>query len=386
MARGKAAKLKVVTIVGTRPEIIKLSRVIAELDKRMDHVLVHTGQNFDYELNQIFFDDLGIRKPDHFLDAAGESAADTIGNVIAASDKLFAREKPDALLLLGDTNSCLAVIPAKRRHIPIFHMEAGNRCFDVRVPEEINRRIVDHTSDINLVYTEHARRYLIAEGVRPETIIKTGSPMREVLDHHEKQIAKSDVLKRLKLKPKGYFVVSAHREENVDTPARLAALMTSLKQIRAQYKMPVVMSVHPRTAQQMQKGGKKFVSTDKDLRLLKPLGFFDYVRLQKDAYCVLSDSGTLTEEASILDFPGVMLREAHERPEGMDVGSVVMAGLDPVRIAQAIDLVVAQRKTGGRSFEMAPDYEARDVSRKVVRVIQSYRDYVMRTVWREQMP
>ncbi len=349
MARGKAAKLKVVTIVGTRPEIIKLSRVIAELDRRMDHVLVHTGQNFDYELNQIFFDDLGIRKPDHFLDAAGESAADTIGNVIAASDKLFAREKPDALLLLGDTNSCLAVIPAKRRHIPIFHMEAGNRCFDVRVPEEINRRIVDHTSDINLVYTQR-----LAE--------------------------------RLKLKPKGYFVVSAHREENVDTPARLAALMTSLKQIRAQYKMPVVMSVHPRTAQQMEKGGKKFVSTDKDLRLLKPLGFFDYVRLQKDAYCVLSDSGTLTEEASILDFPGVMLREAHERPEGMDVGSVVMAGLDPVRIAQAIDLVVAQRKTGGRSFEIAPDYEATDVSRKVVRVIQSYRDYVMRTVWREQTP
>ncbi|MGN6147156.1 MAG: non-hydrolyzing UDP-N-acetylglucosamine 2-epimerase [Rhizomicrobium sp.] len=386
MARGKAAKLKVVTIVGTRPEIIKLSRVIAELDKRMDHVLVHTGQNFDYELNQIFFDDLGIRKPDHFLNAAGESAADTIGNVIAASDKLFAREKPDALLLLGDTNSCLAVIPAKRRHIPIFHMEAGNRCFDVRVPEEINRRIVDHTSDINLVYTEHARRYLIAEGVRPETIIKTGSPMREVLAHHEKQIAKSDVLKRLKLKPKGYFVVSAHREENVDTPARLAALMTSLKQIRAQYKMPVVMSVHPRTAQQMEKGGKKFVSTDKDLRLLKPLGFFDYVRLQKDAYCVLSDSGTLTEEASILDFPGVMLREAHERPEGMDVGSVVMAGLNPVRIMQAIDLVVAQRKTSDRSFAMAPDYEATDVSRKVVRVIQSYRDYVMRTVWREQTP
>jgi UDP-N-acetylglucosamine 2-epimerase (non-hydrolysing) len=386
MARGKAAKLKVVTIVGTRPEIIKLSRVIAELDKRMDHVLVHTGQNFDYELNQIFFDDLGIRKPDHFLNAAGESAADTIGNVIAASDKLFAREKPDALLLLGDTNSCLAVIPAKRRHIPIFHMEAGNRCFDVRVPEEINRRIVDHTSDINLVYTEHARRYLSAEGVRPETIIKTGSPMREVLAHHEKQIAKSDVLKRLKLKPKGYFVVSAHREENVDTPARLGALMTSLKQIRTQYKLPVVMSVHPRTAQQMQKGGRKFVSTDKDLRLLKPLGFFDYVRLQKDAYCVLSDSGTLTEEASILDFPGVMLREAHERPEGMDVGSVVMAGLDPVRIAQAIDLVVAQRRTGGRSFEMAPDYEATDVSRKVVRVIQSYRDYVMRTVWREQTP
>jgi UDP-N-acetylglucosamine 2-epimerase (non-hydrolysing) len=386
MARGKAAKLKVVTIVGTRPEIIKLSRVIAEIDKRMDHVLVHTGQNFDYELNQIFFDDLGIRKPDHFLNAAGETAADTIGNVIAASDKLLAREKPDALLLLGDTNSCLAVIPAKRRHIPIFHMEAGNRCFDVRVPEEINRRIVDHTSDINLVYTEHARRYLIAEGIRSETIIKTGSPMREVLEHHESHIAKSDVLKRLKLKPRSYFVVSAHREENVDTPARLSALMTSLKQIRAQYKMPVVMSVHPRTAQQMEKGGRKFVSTDKDLRLLKPLGFFDYVRLQKDAYCVLSDSGTLTEEASILDFPGVMLREAHERPEGMDVGSVVIAGLDPVRIMQAVDLVAGQRKASGRAFTMAPDYEARDVSRKVVRIIQSYRDYVMRTVWREQTP
>ena len=386
MARGKATKLKVMTIVGTRPEIIKLSRVIAELDKRMDHVLVHTGQNFDYELNQIFFDDLGIRKPDHFLNAAGETAADTIGKVIATSDKLFAHEKPDALLLLGDTNSCLAVIPAKRRHIPIFHMEAGNRCFDMRVPEEINRRIVDHTSDINLTYTEHARRYLIAEGIRPETIVKTGSPMREVLEHHGKQIAKSDVLKRLKLKPKGFFVVSAHREENVDTPARLATLMSSLKQIRAQYNMPVVMSVHPRTAQQMEKGGKKFANTDKDIRFLKPLGFFDYVKLQEQSYCVLSDSGTLTEEASILDFPGVMLREAHERPEGMDVGSVVMAGLDPVRIMQAIDLAVAQRKANGRSFAMAPDYEATDVSRKVVRIIQSYRDYVMRTVWREQTP
>jgi UDP-N-acetylglucosamine 2-epimerase (non-hydrolysing) len=386
MARGKSEKLKVMTIVGTRPEVIKLSRVIAELDKRMDHVLVHTGQNFDYELNQIFFDDLGIRKPDHFLNAAGETAADTIGNVIAASDKLFAHEKPDALLLLGDTNSCLAVIPAKRRHIPIFHMEAGNRCFDLRVPEEINRRIVDHTSDINLVYTEHARRYLMAEGIRPETIVKTGSPMREVLEHHGKQIARTDVLKRLKLKPKGYFVVSAHREENVDTPARLSALMMSLKRIRTQYEMPVVMSVHPRTAQQMEKGGKAFASKDKDLRLLKPLGFFDYVQLQKQAYCVLSDSGTLTEEASILDFPGVMLREAHERPEGMDVGSVIMAGLDPARIMQAIDLAVGQRKTGGRSFAIAPDYEAADVSRKVVRIIQSYRDYVMRTIWREQTP
>jgi UDP-N-acetylglucosamine 2-epimerase (non-hydrolysing) len=278
------------------------------------------------------------------------------------------------------------VIPAKRRHIPIFHMEAGNRCFDLRVPEEINRRIVDHTSDINLVYTEHARRYLMAEGIRPETIVKTGSPMREVLEHHGEQIARTDILKRLKLKPKGYFVVSAHREENVDTPARLSALMMSLKRIRTQYEMPVVMSVHPRTAQQMEKGGKAFVSKDKDLRLLKPLGFFDYVQLQKQAYCVLSDSGTLTEEASILDFPGVMLREAHERPEGMDVGSVIMAGLDPVRIMQAIDLAVGQRKTGSRSFAMAPDYEAADVSRKVVRIIQSYRDFVMRTVWREQTP
>ena len=374
------------TIVGTRPEIIKLSRVIAELDKRMDHVLVHTGQNFDYELNQIFFDDLGIRKPDHFLDAAGETAADTIGAIIAKADKLFAREKPDALLLLGDTNSCLAVIPAKRRHIPIFHMEAGNRCFDLRVPEEINRRIVDHTSDINLTYTEHARRYLIAEGIRAETIIKTGSPMREVLDHHTKQIAKSDVLKRLKLKQGSYFVVSAHREENVDSRARLATLIKSLQEIRTRYKMPVVMSVHPRTAQQLEKHPARPTGRDKDLRLLKPLGFFDYVQLQKNAFCVLSDSGTLTEEASILDFPGIMLREAHERPEGMDVGTVVMAGLDPARIIQAVDLATAQRAKAGRSFEMAADYEAADVSRKVVRIIQSYRDYVMRTVWREQAP
>lgn len=386
MAKGKATKLKVMTIVGTRPEIIKLSRVIAELDRRMDHVLVHTGQNFDYELNQIFFDDLGIRKPDHFLNAAADSAAATIGNVIAKSDELLARVKPEALLLLGDTNSCLAVIPAKRRHIPIFHMEAGNRCFDLRVPEEINRRIVDHTSDINLTYTEHARDYLLAEGIMPQTVIKTGSPMREVIEFHTRQIDKSDALKRLKLKPDQYFVVSAHREENVDSRARLAILIKSLQAIRKRYGMPVVMSVHPRTAQQLEKHPAKPTGRDKDLRLLKPLGFFDYVNLQKHAFCVLSDSGTLTEEASILDFPGVMLRDAHERPEGMDVGAVVMAGLDADRIMQAIDLVVEQRAKTGRSFEMAPDYAPLDVSRKVVRIIQSYRDYVMRTVWREQAP
>ncbi|MGN6515430.1 MAG: non-hydrolyzing UDP-N-acetylglucosamine 2-epimerase [Rhizomicrobium sp.] len=386
MAKRRSEKLKVMTVVGTRPEIIKLSRVIAELDRRMNHVLVHTGQNFDYELNQIFFDDLGIRKPDHFLNAAADTAAATIGNVIASADALFAREKPDALLLLGDTNSCLAVIPAKRRHIPIFHMEAGNRCFDMRVPEEINRRIVDHTSDINLTYTEHARRYLLAEGIRPETVIKTGSPMREVLDHHAREIGKSGVLKRLKLTPKAYFVVSAHREENVDSRTRLATLIKSLQDIRKRYKMPVVMSVHPRTAQQLEKHPAKPTGRDKDLRLLKPLGFFDYVQLQKNAFCVLSDSGTLTEEASILDFPGVMLRDAHERPEGMDVGAVVMAGLEPARIMQAIDLVVEQRAKSGRSFELAPDYAATDVSRKVARIVQSYRDYVMRTVWREQAP
>lgn len=381
---GATTKMRVMTIVGTRPEIIKLSRVIAELDARTDHILVHTGQNFDYELNQIFFDELDIRKPDHFLAAAAESAAATIANVIRAADALFERETPDALLLLGDTNSCLAVIPAKRRRIPIFHMEAGNRCFDVRVPEEINRKIVDHTSDINLTYTEHARRYLIAEGLRPETIIKTGSPMREVLNRYAPKIAKSDVLARMELKKDGYFVVSAHREENVDSPARLKMLVEALRNVRERYKKPVIMSVHPRTAQRLEANPGK--TSDPDLRFLKPLGFLDYVRLQQDAFCVLSDSGTLTEESSLLDFPAVMLRDAHERPEGMDMGTVVMTGIDPGRILEGVELVRAQRPKSGRAFGLVPDYEADDVSRKVVRIILSYRDYVMRTVWREQAP
>jgi len=374
--------MRVMTIVGTRPEIIKLSRVIAELDARTQHTLVHTGQNFDYELNQIFFDDLEIRKPDHFLNAAAPSAAATIANVIKAADELFEREHPEALLLLGDTNSCLAAVPAKRRHIPIFHMEAGNRCFDMRVPEEINRRIVDHVSDINLTYTEHARRYLLAEGIRPETVIKTGSPMREVLNYYKDKIEASDVLARLGLEADGYFVVSAHREENVDYDERLDRLVAALKKMEAQYRKPVIMSVHPRTAQRLDARSQTLAVGGADIRFLKPLGFLDYVRLQRSAFCVLSDSGTLTEESSILDFPAVMLRDAHERPEGMDVGTLVMTSLDVDRIMQGIDLVRAHRRTDSRSFAPVPDYEVDDVSRKVARIVLSYRDYVMRTVWK----
>ena len=380
---GSAEKLHVMTIVGTRPEVIKLSRTIAELDATVRHTLVHTGQNFDYELNQIFFDELGIRKPDHFLNAAADTPAATIGNVIRAGDELFAQLRPDALLLLGDTNSCLVAIAAKRRRIPIFHMEAGNRCFDLRVPEEINRKIVDHTSDINLTYTEHARRYLIAEGIRPETIIKTGSPMREVIEYYRPDIDKSTVLERLGLRRDGYFVVSAHREENVDREERLDLLLKSLRDIRSRFSLPVIISVHPRTAQRLGRRPREAVPADDDLRFLKPLGFFDYVKLQRDAFCVLSDSGTLTEESSLLDFPAVMLRDAHERAEGMDVGAVVMTGLDPGRVMQGIDLVRAQRKTGSRSFALVPDYAPDDVSRKIPRIILSYRDYVMQTVWRE---
>lgn len=377
-------KMRVMTIVGTRPEIIKLSRVIAELDRQMDHILVHSGQNFDYELNQIFFDELGIRKPTHFLNAAGETAATTIGNVIASADEIFEREKPEALLILGDTNSCLSVIAAKRRHIPIFHMEAGNRSFDLRVPEEINRKIVDHTSDINLTYTEHARRYLIAEGIRPETVIKTGSPMREVLEFHRANIEASEVLDRHELQTDGYFLVSSHREENVDHPERLQMLLSALIEVQNHYDLPVVMSVHPRTARRMEQiNADAALEANKELRFVKPLGFFDYIRLQQSAFCVLSDSGTLTEECSLLDVPGVMLRDAHERPEGMDIGTVLMSGLDSMRILQCIELARAHGRHGCRDFALVPDYVADDVSRKVVRIIQSYRDYVTRFVWRE---
>jgi len=374
--------LKVMTLAGTRPEIIKLSRVIAELDRHSDHVLVHSGQNYDYELNEIFFRQMGIRKPDHFLDAAGGSVAETIGNVIARADLVLAKERPDALLILGDTNSCLAAIAAKRRKIPIFHMEAGNRCFDQRVPEEINRKIVDHVSDINLTYTEHARRYLLAEGIRPETVIKTGSPMREVLDHYKPEIDGSDILTRLRLEPGGYFVVSAHREENIDSGRNFGDLLAMLNAVAQHYDLPLIVSTHPRTRKRMD--GPVPVVLHRHISLLKPLGFFDYVQLQKRARCVISDSGTIAEEASILDFPAVTIRQAHERPEGMDEGTLVMCGLRAERVIEAIDLVTAQSAGGRRAFRPVEDYGADNVSRKIVRIIASYTDYVNRTTWRKE--
>lgn len=379
MAPRTAPRLKVMTIVGTRPEIIKLSRVIAELERQVRHVLVHTGQNFDYELNQIFFEQLELRKPDHFLGAAGKTAAETIGNVIARADVVMARERPDALLLLGDTNSCLAAIAAKRRKIPIFHMEAGNRCFDERVPEEVNRRIVDHVSDINLPYTEHARRYLLQEGIRPETVVKTGSPMHEVLAYYEPKIAASRILDHLKLEVGGYFLVSAHREENIDSPENLAALLASLDAIVKRYRKRVIVSTHPRTRNKLATLDRK--SLPKSVEFLKPLGFLDYVKLQTCACCVLSDSGTLTEESALLAFPAVMIRQAHERPEGMDEAIVIMSGLEPRHVLAAIDVTLDQHGRHGRSSRTPPDYEADNVSLKVVRIILSYTDYVNRTVW-----
>jgi UDP-N-acetylglucosamine 2-epimerase (non-hydrolysing) len=368
------------TLVGTRPEIIKLSCVLSELDRCVQHVLVHTGQNYDYELNQIFFDGLGLRKPDHFLDAACTGVAETIANVIARSDAIMAMERPDAFLLLGDTNSCLAVIAAKRRKIPIFHMEAGNRCFDDRVPEEVNRRIVDHTSDINLVYTEHARRYLLGEGLRPEMVIKTGSPMKQVLAAQKKAIDASKALQDLSVEPRRYFVVSAHREENVDRPERLSAFVQMLEGLRDTHRLPVIVSTHPRTRNRLESGG---VPLPDGIRFMKPLGFADYVQLQKHASCVLSDSGTLTEEASLLGFPGVMLREAHERPEGMDEGTVIMAGMDPERVLGAVALTMERFARLGRTSHIVADYDVDDVASKVVNVILSYTDYVNRVVWRK---
>ncbi|OGP99596.1 MAG: UDP-N-acetylglucosamine 2-epimerase [Deltaproteobacteria bacterium RBG_19FT_COMBO_60_16] len=371
--------MKVMTILGTRPEIIKLSRVIAELDRRVDHVLVHTGQNFDYELNEIFFRDLEIRKPDHFLEVGGGNLAGTIGNVIVRSDAAMEKEKPEALLLLGDTNSCLSAIPAKRRKIPIFHMEAGNRCFDQRVPEEVNRKIVDHVSDINLTYTEHARRYLLREGLRPETVIKTGSPMREVLEYHRPGIDGSEALSRLGLSSGEYFVVSAHREENVDDETNYGDLMGTLEALAVSYGIPVVVSTHPRTRKRLLERG--IAMNDPRIRFLKPLGFLDYVKLQKNARCVVSDSGTITEESSILGFPAVTIRQAHERPEGMDEGTLIMCGLKPDHVLKAVEVVVAHSGEGEHPFRVVPDYEPRNVSKKVVRIILSYVEYVNRTVW-----
>lgn len=372
---------KIMTIVGTRPEIIKLSRVIAELEKYTEHVLVHTGQNYDYELNEVFFNEMGIRKPDYFLNAAGDTAAMTIANVIAKSDVVMAEVNPDGVLLYGDTNSCLSVISAKRRKIPVFHMEAGNRCFDQRVPEEINRKIIDHLSDINMVLTEHARRYLIAEGIKPETIIKTGSSMLEVLQFYQGRIASSGVLDSLGLADKGFFVVSAHREENIDSEINFKNLLESLNAIAQAYGKRVIVSTHPRTRKKIETlTGCHF---DPLIEFMKPLGFFDYICLQQHAYCVISDSGTITEESSILGFPAITIRQAHERPEGMDEGTLIMAGLCSEDILDAIRIVTEQLNENSDVIRLVGDYDAENVSKKVVRIIVSYVDYVKRTVWKE---
>lgn len=373
-------KLRVVTVVGTRPEIIRLSRVIARLDQYCEHILVHTGQNYDYELNGIFFADLGIRQPDIFLEAAGAGAAETIGKIIIAFDKVLADKQPDALLILGDTNSCLAAIPAKRRKVPIFHMEAGNRCFDQRVPEETNRRIVDHTADINLTYSDIAREYLLREGLPPDRIIKTGSPMFEVISHYRPAIDASTALDRLGLAQQGYVVVSAHREENIDSEINFGKLSEVLNGIAAQWDLPVIVSTHPRTQKRIDAAGLSFHPR---VQLLKPLGFTDYVNLQMHARVVLSDSGTITEESSILNFPAVNIREAHERPEGMEEASVMMTGLDLERILQAMSILENQGRGEQRTLRPVADYSMPQVSEKVVRIIHSYRDYVMRTVWRQ---
>lgn len=374
--------MKVMTIVGTRPEIIKLSRVISELDDCTDHVIVHSGQNFDFELNEIFFQELGIRKPDYFLNAARDTAAETIAAVISESDKIFSDVKPDALLVLGDTNSCLSVIPAKRQKIPIFHMEAGNRCFDQRVPEEINRKIVDHTSDVNMPYTEHARRYLLREGLPPELTIKTGSPMKEVIDYHRKGIEASSVLQDLKLEPQKYFIVSMHREENIDRDDHFSLLLSALDAIADEYEWPVVISTHPRTRIRLEK--LSYASGNDHIRFLKPLGFYDYIKLQTQCACAISDSGTITEESSILNFPAVTIRQTHERPEGMDEGAVVMTGLNPNHIMASIKLVIDHASNSRRPFRIVDDYAIENVSKKVVRTIFSYTGYVNRTVWHKQ--
>ena len=373
-------KLKVMTVVGTRPEIIRLSRVLARLDEHCEHVLVHTGQNYDYELNQIFFDDLGLRKPDHFLNAAGASAVETIGKIIAAMDAVLLAEQPEALLVLGDTNSCLAVIPAKRRKVPVFHMEAGNRCFDMRVPEEINRRIVDHTADVNLTYSSIAREYLLREGLPPDLVIKTGSPMAEVLAHYRSRIEASSVLARLGLAEDGYFVVSAHREENIDSDASFGKLVAVLNGVAETHGLPVIVSTHPRTQKRVDALGVRF---HPQVRLLKPLGFSDYVRLQQSARAVLSDSGTISEESSILNFPALNLREAHERPEGMEEAAVMLTGLALERVLQGLAILAEQPRGAQRLLRQVADYSMPNVSDKVLRIIHSYTDYVNRVVWKK---
>ncbi|UDN25717.1 UDP-N-acetylglucosamine 2-epimerase (non-hydrolyzing) [Aeromonas caviae] len=373
-------KLKVMSVVGTRPEIIRLSRVLAKLDEHCEHILVHTGQNYDFELNEVFFNDLGVRKPDYFLNAAGKNAAETIGQVIIKVDQVLEEVQPEAMLVLGDTNSCLSAIPAKRRKVPIFHMEAGNRCFDQRVPEETNRRIVDHTADINLTYSTIARDYLLAEGIPADRVIKTGSPMFEVLNHYMVQIDGSDVLARLGLLKGQFFVVSAHREENVDSPKQLAKLAETLNTVASRYNLPVIVSTHPRTRNRIEAQGIEF---HPNIQLLKPLGFHDYNHLQKNAKAVLSDSGTINEESSIMNFPALNLREAHERPEGMEEASVMMVGLAVERVMQALQILEAQPSGDERLLRQVYDYSMPNVSDKVVRIIHSYTDYVNRVVWKQ---
>ena len=372
--------MKVATVVGTRPEIIRLSRVMSAIDQSMDHVIIHTGQNYDYELNQIFYEDLGLRSPDFFLNSAGKNAAETIGLVITKTDHVLREVKPDALLVLGDTNSCMAAIAAKRLKIPIFHMEAGNRCFDQRVPEETNRRIVDHIADINLPYSSIAREYLLREGFPPDRIIKTGSPMREVLDHYAPKIRESDVLEMLNLRPGQYFVVSAHREENIDNPKQLEKLVRILEGIATRYSQPVIVSTHPRTRKQLDKMGHKF---NQLIRFLKPFSFTDYVKLQKEAKATLSDSGTITEEANILGFNALNIREAHERPEGMEVAAVIMTGLAWSRVQESLDVIEACSQSTFSPQADVEDYRSPVVSQKIVRILLSYTDFVKRVVWRE---
>lgn len=373
-------KLKVMSVVGTRPEIIRLSRVLAKLDEHCEHILVHTGQNYDFELNEVFFNDLGVRKPDYFLNAAGKNAAETIGQVIIKVDQVLEEVQPEAMLVLGDTNSCISAIPAKRRKVPIFHMEAGNRCFDQRVPEETNRRIVDHTADINLTYSTIARDYLLAEGLPADRVIKTGSPMFEVLNHYMPQIDRSDVLARLGLQKGQFFVVSAHREENVDSPKQLAKLAETLNTVAEYYNLPVIVSTHPRTRNRIEAQGLEF---HPNIQLLKPLGFHDYNHLQKNAKTVLSDSGTINEESSIMNFPALNVREAHERPEGMEEASVMMVGLGVERVMQALQILESQPSGDERLLRQVSDYSMPNVSDKVVRIIHSYTDYVKRVVWKE---